>query len=262
MVLVIKGKGRHISDPKKILKNIQGQLLKLLSRIETPTYLFSGKKRKCSIDNAKDHIPCRYMTTLDIKDFYPNCSREHVYRFFRYKLKMSDDVAWTLTDLTTFKGSLPVGSPCSQLLAYWAYRDMFDEIFLYLQEHGCRLSLFVDDISISCNNPIPKKIDLNISKILKKYKHLLKDKKTKRFYPSTPKEITGCVISPDNKLRVPNRKRKDIINKIQELKSINVSELSERIPSIKGKILAAQQIEPDIFNNTLSEVKGKVGLNK
>jgi len=252
--LTKKGKKRDIADPKKILKNIQANLLKFLSRISTPEYLFSGKKGVCYIDNARYHIPCRFVVTYDLRDFYPTCSREAVYRFFRFKLKMSEDTSWLLTDLTTHKGSLPHGSPCSQLLAYWAYQDMFDKIESYANQNKIRFSLYVDDMTLSSIHQTKKKMDTEISSIVREYGHSIKEKKTKRYYPSSQKEITGCIISSDNQLRVPNSKRKDIIDSIRNLKKVDGVFDSMTIKKAMGKVRAAKQIEPQIFNEIFSEM--------
>jgi hypothetical protein len=251
-----KKKTRIIYDPKPKLKNIQSNFLKLLSRIFTPEYLFSGKKKLCHVDNAKYHIPCGYITNYDIKDFYPNCQTEYVFRFFRYKLMMSEDVAWVLTNLTTHNGSIPIGSPCSQMLAYWSYRDMFDKIYLFSKENNFKFSLFVDDMTLSYDKYIPKKYDKEIKNILMAYGHSLKEKKTKRFSPNSHKEVTGCVISPNNILRVPNRKRKEIIDMVHELKLMDKADQIKCISTLKGKISAARQIEGyPLFNVTMIELK-------
>jgi len=72
-------------------------------------------------------------------------------------------------------------------------------------------------------------------------------KKTKRYSkPKQYKIITGCAISLDGKLRVPNKLRKDIINGYKSLQNgNNISDAEKK--SLAGKIQAARQIEPSIF---------------
>lgn len=40
----------------------------------------------------------------------------------------SPDVAKILTDIVTYNGGIPTGCPTSQLIAYYAYEDMFANI--------------------------------------------------------------------------------------------------------------------------------------
>ena len=71
------GKLRPVTAPCPYLKRVQKALYNLLSRIEKPDWLISGSKGKCYIDNAKYHQRnhSQYAVTLDIKNFYPSCTR-------------------------------------------------------------------------------------------------------------------------------------------------------------------------------------------
>lgn len=119
---------REITAPDKILKAIQRRILYLLHRVIRPEWLISGEKQKCYIDNGKAHLDGKYVLTIDIKKFYDNCTRGPVYQFFVQKLKTSPDVAKKLTDIITYNGGIPTGCPTSQIMAFYAYSDMFSEI--------------------------------------------------------------------------------------------------------------------------------------
>lgn len=250
-----QGKKRQICEPKKQLKYIQKRIQRFLSRIETPEYLFSGKKGLCYVDNAKHHKNSKFIVDIDICSFYPCCKHENIFRFFHFKFLMPDDVAWFITDLVTFDNYLPTGSPTSQLLAFFAYEDMFSEIYDYSVENNFRVSVFVDDISFSSNNYISKTLPYSIKKIVNKYKHSINEKKTNVYFPSNYKKITGCIISPDNELKVPNRLRKDIVDGIGTIKKQYIKN-PKKVYSMLGKIQSAQQIEPMIFENSKSYLVG------
>lgn len=55
--------------------------------------------------------------------------REPVYQFFLKKLQTSPDVAKILTDIVTYDSGIPTGCPTSRIIAFYAYSDMFTEIF-------------------------------------------------------------------------------------------------------------------------------------
>ena len=41
---------------------------------------------------------------------------------------MSHDIAWIMTDLVSYNNKLPTGSPSSQLIVYWTFSHMFENI--------------------------------------------------------------------------------------------------------------------------------------
>ena len=63
---------RNITAPNCDLKQIQKRILHLLSRIERPSWLYSGERGKSYIDNGKAHLNSKYLLTMDIKSFYDN----------------------------------------------------------------------------------------------------------------------------------------------------------------------------------------------
>lgn len=123
-----KGSGgfRTIYNPCRELKQVQRRIKNLLSRISIPSWVFSGRKGVCHVDNGKYHEHSIYFIQSDLHAFYDSCSRERVYRLFKDRFKCSSDVSALLSDLTTLTledGStvIPAGSPCAQLVAFFAF---------------------------------------------------------------------------------------------------------------------------------------------
>ena len=97
-----KGKKRLIEPiDSKELKSIQKRIQILLKDIKYDENIFSGIPGKSYIDNGLYHLESKYVVALDINKFFPNISREKVYKFFKNKLMNSSDVAEILTDLCT-----------------------------------------------------------------------------------------------------------------------------------------------------------------
>lgn len=233
---------KTIYYPKQKLKSVQKRFLALLRRIKTPEWLFSGKKGVSYIDNAKAHLENIYMVKLDIRSFYESCKSEYVFRFFKYKLEQVDDVAWLCADLVTYNTFIPRGSPTSQLIAFWSHSDLFEKINQISRRYNCDMSLYVDDMSFSSNNQIDKKIILEINTELKKENLCIKRKKTKNYSKDQYKIITGCIITPQGKLAVPNKLRHKIHNilktKTKDKKTINKT---------AGLINSAKEIDPNFM---------------
>ena len=244
---------REITAPDKTLKAIQRRILYLLHRVIRPEWLISGEKQKCYIDNGKAHLNGKYVLTIDIKKFYDNCTREPVYQFFVQKLKTSPDVAEILTNIITYNGGIPTGCPTSQIMAFYAYSDMFSEIFDLAKQHGCKFTLYVDDMTFSSKEPFsPHQLSQMIDRVLRKYGHKPKYPKVKYYGPSDYKPITGTVVTPEHSLAVPNGLQKTIYDAFQTVKPlIGVETCSEedarQILSLRGQIQAACNIEDGKF---------------
>jgi hypothetical protein len=109
----IGGKIREIACPIGSMRRVHDQLKHLLNRIEQPDYLYSPRRGRSAWQNAAAHLSSKVVVTLDIQQFYPSTSEEHVFEFFYHIMGMTEDVAGLITKLTTIDGHLPFGSPLS-----------------------------------------------------------------------------------------------------------------------------------------------------
>lgn len=252
---------RLVYAPNNNLKKIQQRLLHLIQPIKRPKWLYSGEIGKYYLDNGKEHLYNPYVLTIDIKKFYENCHRNNVYLFFVNKMKTSPDVAKILTDITTFNKKIPTGSPTSQLIAYHAYEDMFNEINNLAKSHDCKFTLYVDDMTFSSSKPFnPKKLTYEIKTILHKYKHHLSNKKVKYYSRNMAKDITGLIITKNNSLAIPNRLQKNIYKKFLKIKRCENQTIYDKktihsINTLKGQLQAAKNINPNVFPEITRIVK-------
>ena len=250
---------RTIEAPAKQLKTVQRKLNKELQKIETPMYLFSGIKGKSFIDNALVHVQNKYILCVDIHSFYPSTDNKKVLQFYKHSLEIPNDIAKILTELTTFDEHLPTGAPTSVILAYFAYAKNFDDIYKKAQELNIDMSVYVDDITFSSKNPIPKPFYNFVEKRMKLQGLILKKKKTKWYKPDDFKIITGHGISAKGEGKVP-------IKNILKIKAImqgkNIKELSyQELISLKGTLVVAQRIEPGFYNTLFKRVSSLMKNN-
>lgn len=244
---------RLITAPHEHLKSIQSRILSLLTYVLRPSWLNSGERGKSYINNGKDHINANYVLTIDIKNFYDNCKRNYIYLFFLEKLKTAPDIAELLTNIVTYNGLIPTGSPTSQLISFYAYMDMFMEINSTATVMGCKFTLYVDDMTFSSQTPFNHKIlSNNIDIILRKYGHKPKYKKIKYYSKDKPKPITGTIVTQQHKLKVPNKLQNKIYINFQKIKpssttKLSSSETKKALQTLKGQIQAAKNIDKNIF---------------
>ncbi len=243
---------RPVEEPKPQLKHIQKKIHRHLSKIETPEFLMSGKKNCCYITNADTHKENGHVLCMDLASFYQSAQKKYIFTAFKFFFKMSDDVALLLTDLIVIPNPqksdtfyIPTGSPCSQTVIFWAYRQTFEKINALCLSKNVKFSLYVDDITLSSKTKIPQKLFDNIVSSCQNVELKIKQEKTKKYKPNEYKNITGCITTPKGILKVPNSRRKKIIDTVKKIKkepkNVNLRN------SLKGQLLSAQQIEPDIF---------------
>jgi RNA-directed DNA polymerase len=249
------GKERKIIAPRNYIKKIQKRLLYLLTYIERPEWLISGERGKSYVDNGKSHLASDYFLTIDIQSFYDNCKREYVYRFFLDTMCVSKDIAELLSDIVTFDGGIPTGCPTSQLIAYYAYQEMFNNINDIGKKYGCKFTLYVDDMTFSSKgtfNPDQLANDIDIE--LRKYGHKPKYQKVKYFPKNSHKLITGVVVSKNHELLVANNLQKKIFVGAMNIKKSRLQKINPQIQNldkhyctIKGQIQAARQVNCFVF---------------
>lgn len=240
------GTNRIIDNPEEDLKLIQKRIFILLDRISRPNWIVSGTKGKSYVDNARLHQDRENICTIDIKSFYDSTKEIYVYNFFRYRMKMDVDIATTLTKLCTYQGKIPTGTSVSQIIAFWSYEKIFLDIKKECEKRNIQMSLYVDDITLSSNKIIDKKIVEIIGEYLEQRKLQVKKSKTKFYSKNTAKCVTGVIINKNNELKLENKKRKEIIDIYKECQN-SITVTPQKLSKLAGKLNDAKQIEKDIF---------------
>lgn len=267
-----KPKKRLIEAPKKDLKDIQKRIKKYLDYIEYPNNVFSGIKGKSYIDNAYYHIDSNYFVKMDLSKFFPNTSREKIYRFYVDKMKMKSDIAAIMTDLSSvditnmitdeikefidakgikYTNHLPSGSPISSILSYLSNFDMFNELNILAKKYNCKVSFYVDDIIFSSKNKMSKGLIRDAKKIITCNNQVVNIDKTKTYITNDFKKITGCVIK-NHELVIPNKTRYKIA---KMLKQDNYTQ--KEINSILGLINNVHLFDRKKYNDLQFKIKNK-----
>jgi hypothetical protein len=208
------GKQRTIEEPRGELRRVHSRLLTLLSRIESPPYLYSGVKGRCYVSNAREHAGRGRILKTDISKFYPSTTHHHVFTGFLREFCCAGDVAKLLADLCTYQGHVPTGSPISMPAAFLAHKHVFDSLYIRMLRQDIKMTVYVDDITLSGRNlmrlhfcPI-KNAFLNIG---------LRVHKT-RFSRNRPASVTGTIVKGEQ-LLLPNRRHEHIVENIRSLAS-------------------------------------------
>lgn len=241
-----KGGGvRHCEDPVPSVKALHSKIAKMLSRIEAPDFLFCPVKGRCYVSNAAAHRHNRVVHCLDIKKFFPNTPSRRVFWFFHEVMRCRRDVAGLLTDLTTFNGRLPTGSPLSPILAYFSFYDMWRAIEAFCIERGYTLTVYIDDVTVS-GLKVPQADLWQIKAIIKSYG--LQYHKEKTFI-DRPAEITGVIVA-GGRLLAPHRQHQKRQMASEELRIFGDRDgrLRSRIGGLKGQIRQIAKAQPSTIS--------------
>ena len=218
------GKVRKIQKPMLALDLVHTKVASYLSRIQTPTFLHSGKKKHSNITNANSHIDASKLMVTDIKSFFPSTTKNMIFSFFYTVMECSSDVANLLADLCTIHGYLPTGSRISMPLAYWANSRMFSELEKLSQDYNVNMTVYVDDLTFSGEN-VNLLFKSIVNKIISRHNHTMHPRKTKIYSSTQPKLVTGVVLS-QGKMVVRNEQHRLLHSELECWKAIQYSPLA------------------------------------
>lgn len=236
-------KDREIQAPIFQMATIHKRIADLLGRIELPDYLFSRKGRSYA-DNARQHVGNQQLAKTDISKFYPSTTRRMVMNMFIGDFQCSEDVAHRLADICCYKQKhLPTGSPLSGRVAFFSARHMFDEVATLASASDCKMTTYVDDITLSGPNAT-KALLGEVRRIVSRHSLHTKQKKSKTFAANAVKTVTGAVIV-GNRLRLPNQRHRRISEAHQEVRNSNEINRALAVRVLRGRLQEASQVLGD-----------------
>lgn len=204
---------RPINAPVKDLKFIQAKLLKeVLYKLKLPDYFFGGLKNKDAVLNARCHQGNKFFFLTDLKNFYPSVHFSSVEKALR-KEGFYPDVARLITRICTKEGAIPQGCPTSSFLASLVVFHSCGNLFTKYRNEGLRVSIYVDDITIS--SPIDFKE--KTSEILSELRNCgLKINFEKTHYCSKNPIVTGVQVKNNGISPLPHTFERSIDDSIKE----------------------------------------------
>jgi RNA-directed DNA polymerase len=121
---------------------------KILMPILLPDNIHGGVKGKGNITNTKSHQGNPYQFSTDLKDFFPGITNEQVYKAL-LSVGFSHHFAYWITNLVTWKGQLPQGTPTSTHIANIVFLKVDKKLLALSNDYGLIYTRFVDDLTFS-----------------------------------------------------------------------------------------------------------------
>ncbi|MFA6471973.1 MAG: retron St85 family RNA-directed DNA polymerase, partial [Candidatus Latescibacterota bacterium] len=218
------GKLRTICQPSKKLKGLQSWLLvNILNKIQVSSSCKGFRKGSSTYDNALPHKGANTVLTIDLKDFFPNVTSKQVYNIFN-TLGYNKLISTVFTNISTFNGCLPQGSPCSPMLANLSAWILDLRIQGYVGKRGINYTRYADDLSFSGFNPSKVvKIIPMIKSIITEECFIVNASKTRVASSARAKIVTGLIVNEED-IGIGKKKYKDLRAKINHLTLPNEQE--------------------------------------
>ncbi len=233
---LIRGKKRHIAEPRGRLRQILNKLNDFLQRIALPDTIQGGRRGFSYITNASQHTRKPMLLPMDLKDFFPNVSPHQVYSVFNNRLGCSPDVARYLTMLTTYKGSLPQGSPTSTIVAALVIESMANRLESLAEKHNATYTQYVDDITMSGPAHISRLVRL-IERMIRQEGFWINPDKTKPRDRHEEQVVTGLRVNQGLDARGEKiREVRRLVDGVEERCKLGDKLSDSELASLKGKI--------------------------
>lgn len=238
-------KVRNIDNPTGELKEIPKKIQRCILRpVSFPESVCGGVKGRSVLDNVMIHSSATTLVTLDIRDFFPSITNDHVYRVWRDVLLCSPKVSRLLTKLTTFERHLPQGAPTSSSLANLVLLSADPMIRQACAEMNLLYSVYVDDMAFS-GARAPEVIKI-AARELKATGFAVSRKKLSIMRPGQRRILNGVIVglSPG----VPKPRRSAIRSAIHHLGRGHVAleEIAHFRTQLDGNITQLATIKPGL----------------
>jgi hypothetical protein len=213
---------RLIEAPDNELKLMQTWISDCV-RCETPPlpgYVTAYESGSSIVANANVHRNMSHLLNLDIHGFFRSCTYDLVYGFFSdlgssiarsgLAVPLTVDDINTLSKLSTYRGHLSTGSPCSPSIANRIMNPLDDEIIRILPA-AALYTRYSDDISISSNVwlDVDAIVD-GINGVLNPAGFELNERKTHCQGRGDARRVTGVYITPSGSLSIGKRRKRKI----------------------------------------------------
>jgi hypothetical protein len=233
-------KGRELQNPLGWLAYVHKRIGKLLARVELPDYLYSRKGRSY-VDNAKQHVGTSLLIKTDIHKFYPSTTWQMVYRLFTFDFECAADIASRLADICCYRQEhLPTGSTLSGRVAFFVAKPMFDEIAALADRSGCKMTVYVDDVTIS-GEGATKELLWEIRKVVHRHGYRTMRAKSKSYASTSVKAVTGTIIVGHD-LRLPNERHRKIREAREACVKASPLDRARLHRTLRGRLQEAKQV--------------------
>jgi hypothetical protein len=284
---IIKNKAKYISitqEPKsdgtyrtfysanEKLAYLQDKIhYEILRKVVFPEYVQGSVKdlivQRDFIADAKLHIGCKVLISIDIKNFFPSIQVSSIQDIWRLFFKFSPEVSEILTELTTMDGALQQGFSTSPSLANLLFWDIEHILHGKLEKRGFLYSRYVDDCSISSKSVREKEgIEWVIKQVFGMFieKGVDPHRKPEKLRVMTLADPKGVIVHGirvlKDRVSLTRQKKSEIRNNVHLLekkwnKESHLDAYAMEWEKVKGKVAFMNSIHPNQTKKYLVRLK-------
>ena len=256
---------REIHAPGPELKTLQKALAQHI--IRDTKYLSHNAVHSQSRRNCKTAIAAhkkrgaRFFLKLDIKDFFPSCTKDVVLNAFNRMLNTAHLTDYTIKnalDICFLNDALPQGSPCSPVISNIVMQHFDYEFNKWCAERHLCYTRYVDDLLISCASPFDwREVEQVVSDMLPITMEL-KRNKTRYGSCNGSNWNLGLMYNKDLEVTVGHRAKHTIKCAYHNLYRDKPEDFEAQLASLIGLFQYFKYIEPEYFSKleTVLNAKG------
>jgi hypothetical protein len=267
---------REINAPNEFLKEWQTKITNLLQKdlqVATHNAAFAYVKNRSVKEALEKHQGNRskWFLKLDIKDFFPSCTKELVYNKliniypFALFTERGKQTLKKLIHICCLNGVLPQGSPASPYLSNVIFTDFDYKISYKLLTDSTAGQCFIytryaDDILISARKTFNWTEYQNAIQTILGEEFKLKTEKTRYGSSAGRNWNLGLMLNKDNNITVGHVNKQNLKSQLHhfiiEYKEGHYYSIPET-QHLQGILNYAKQIEPDYINYLIQHYSRK-----
>lgn len=236
------GKTRRVNEPLGLTMHMHYRLWQLLDRVRRPLFLQSATRGRGCLSNAAQHANGYPAASADIKLHFESTTKRRLMHFFGQALSMAPDLSGRLASLCTVNDHLPLGSPVSPLLAYWAHAPFFDAVHSLCESRDVTMTLYGDDLCFS-GDAASRALLAEVEALSRAYGVYLPRWKQHTFARGAAKVFAGVEICKE-RLAFPKTKHRQIFCGVRQLATLTPADREHKVKQLQGQIGAAGAVDP------------------
>jgi len=250
------GGEREISQPNKPMKGLQAWILvNILNKLSVSNSSKGFEKGSSTYFNAIPHIGSTSLLTFDLKDYFPSIKRKQVFNIFK-AVGYNNLISVVLSNICTYKNSLPQGGPCSPKLANLASWRLDVRIQGYVGKRGINYTRYADDLSFSGITPMKVvQIIPMVKKIIKDENFQINPLKTRIAGLSKAKIVTGLIVTNEG-VGIGAKNYKKIRAKIHSLCKQQFQDDPRLFYEVNGWLAYLKSVDIKRLNKSRKYIKG------
>lgn len=233
-IIAIRGKIRELWVPDDPLKYLQRDICEFLvpaNDLLVPQVNGFARNRS-NKTNAAMHIGRSWVQKFDLRNFFPSVASDQVLGSIR-SLGIAGEPSELLTELTTYRGSLPQGAPTSPILSNLVLAEA-DSLLLQLAAgRNLTYSRYADDLTFGGATRFD--ITTEVRNVIASFGFELNESKTRVAGPGHPRFVTGLFVD-DRQVRLRKSFKRDLARHLYFVEKFGLAEHASRMGLSQGKL--------------------------